>query len=75
MTVMLKAQDVQEAKTAYLAGVMWSLGKMLGGDNYPIPPYTEVFHKEEHMKKNDRRGTKQIVNDLVNRLKGGGAGG
>ena len=60
---------------AYLAGVMWSLGKMLGGDNYPIPPYTEVFHKDEHVKKADKRGTTQIVNDLVSKLKGGGTVG
>lgn len=62
-------ETLREAKTAYFASVLWSIGKMISVGDYPIPAYTEVFHPQPK----DTRTTETIVGGLISKLTGGEA--
>lgn len=55
---------MQEKQTAYLATTLWSIGKMFGGESYPIPEYTEYIG----IKNPDTRTAQDIVNGLIKKL-------
>lgn len=64
LSAMLKYQQ-QEAKwKEYCATVLWSVGKMLCSEEYPIPAYSDYINP----KPVDKRTSKDIVNSLIDRL-------
>lgn len=64
---MLHAQDVQSLQTEYIATVLWSIGRLIGGEDYPLPTYDDTMHP----KPQDKRTTEAIVGGLVQKLQKG----
>lgn len=64
---MLRYEQEREKDTEYIATILWSIGRLVGGNDYPMPSYEEV----KRPKKNDIRTKKEIVSDLITKLKGG----
>jgi len=52
----------------YTATILWSIGRMIGGKEYPMPSYNDFLHP----KPVDNRTTDDIVNGLINKLQQGG---
>lgn len=65
---MLKEEQHQEAWQEYTATMLWSIGKMFGKDEFPMPSYEEFLHPTVK----DTRTGQDIVGGLVNKLQGKG---
>lgn len=65
---MLQDEETETKRKEYVATVLWSIGRIAGGENYPIPEYSEFMHP----KPVDRRSEKEIRQSLINRLTGKG---
>lgn len=65
---MLRYEYEQTMWQEYTATVLWSLGKMLAREDYPLPSYDDFMHP----KPKDRRTTEQIVSGLTAKLLAGG---
>lgn len=63
---MLEHNDKQAFWREYMATVAWSVGRVLGGDSYAIPAYGDIMNPQSA----DTRNQDQIVNDLIQKLKG-----
>lgn len=61
---MMTYEDRKKADTEYLATVLWSIGRMLGGSNYEIPLYDDFIHP----KPQDDSSAHDIVERLRNKL-------
>lgn len=68
LEAMLRADDRRAMDTEYIATVLWSIGRILGGDDYSIPTYDEVMHPQAQ----DTRTAQQIVDGLRAKLLEGG---
>ena len=64
---MLRYEMERTRDTEYIATILWSIGRLVGGNDYPMPSYEDV----KHPKPNDIRTKKEIVNSLIDKLKGG----
>ena len=66
---MLQEEEHQEAWKEYTATILWSIGKMIGRDEYPMPSYEEFMHPTA----TDTRTGQDIIGGLVDKLldKGG----
>lgn len=51
----------------YMATVAYSIGRIEGGEKYPIPPYSDLTSD----KPQDERTGEEILDGLIDRLKGG----
>lgn len=51
-----------------MATVMWSIGRIMGGEEYSIPTYDEILHP----KPQDNRKSEAIIGGLIAKLKEGG---
>lgn len=60
----LRESAEEKKRDYYIASVLWSIGKMLGGDNYPFPDYTEYLNPSQK----DYRTADDIVSGLIDRL-------
>ena len=72
----LGEHERQEVWQEYTAAVLHSIGKItagLGGAEYPMPSYIELVHPEM-ISTDDRSGT-EIVEGIMNRLRGEGSDG
>jgi hypothetical protein len=67
----INEQARQEIWQEYMAAIAHSIGTIMskfGGAEYPMPTFNELMHPE--MNKEDTRSGTDIVNDLMNRLRG-----
>ena len=64
----MRASFEQSRDTEYIATILWSIGRLLGGDDYPMPSYDDF----RHPKPVDIRTKEQIVDNLINKLLQGG---
>ena len=69
LDALVMESERRQMDTEYIATILWSIGRMVGGDNYPMPTYDEYNHPQPV----DVRGTEQIVGGLISKLTGGGA--
>lgn len=67
MGAMFTEQLSQDRWREYCATVMWSIGRLLGGEEYPIPAYSEYLNP----KVQDNRTGAQIISGLREKLKQG----
>lgn len=65
---MLRERANQQKREEYLATILWSIGRMVGGDNYPFPVYSEYMNPTPA----DVRTGEEIKNSLIEKLKEGG---
>ena len=54
----------QQRDTEYIATILWSIGRIVGGETYPMPTYGDFIRP----KPNDNRNTEQIVSGLIDKL-------
>ena len=52
----------------YTATILWSIGRVLGGEQYPMPSYHDFTHPEQV----DTRAGKEIIDGLISKLRAGG---
>lgn len=64
---MLRYEMDHSRDTEYIATILWSIGRLVGGNDYPMPSYEDV----KHPKPSDNRTKDEIVNNLITKLKGG----
>lgn len=64
---MLRAENERRTDVEYIATVLWSIGRIVGGAEYPMPSYDDF----KHPKPQDNRTKEQIVENLITKLKGG----
>ena len=67
---MVRLDNENRADTEYIATVLWSIGRMLGREEYTIPAY----HDYKHPVPQDNRSAQAIMNGLQEKLRKGGAG-
>jgi len=60
----LKDEEEQRKKENYFASILWSIGKMIGGENYPFPVYDDYMHGI----KQDNRSSEDIISGLIDKL-------
>lgn len=65
---MYRVEQDKQRDTEYIATVLWSIGKLLGGNDYPMPEYSEFVNP----KPADNRTTEQITAGLIEKLQGKG---
>lgn len=69
LLAMIKLDNERRADAEYFHTVLWSIAKMLGGDNYTLPSYDEY----KHPAKPDNRSADDIMSKIKNKLAEGGA--
>lgn len=67
LNAMMTYEDRKTATNEYMATVLWSIGRMLGGDGYSLPTYDQFLHPKQE----DNRTKDQIVNGLIEKLRKG----
>ena len=60
----MREESRNDIKTEYFATVLWSIGRLVGGEEYPIPTWDEMLHP----KPKDTRSTAAIVGGLIQKL-------
>ena len=65
---MLQAEEDENKHKEYIATVLWSIGRIVGGENYPIPSYSDYIDP----KPVDNRSSQEIRNGLIAKLEGKG---
>lgn len=60
----LRESSEREKWEKYVASILWSIGKMLGGENYPFPVYTDYINGVVQ----DTRSSQDIVSGLIEKL-------
>lgn len=68
LDALFEESEQKRRDTEYIATILWSIGRMIGGDNYPMPTYDEYNNPQPV----DIRTSEQIVNGLVQKLQEGG---
>lgn len=66
---MFKLEQERRRDTEYMATILWSIGRILGSEDYPLPNYHDFINP----KMEDRRDGQTIVNSLIEKLREGGA--
>lgn len=66
---MLQAEEEENKHKEYIATVLWSIGRIVGGENYPIPNYSDYIDP----KPIDNRSSEEIRNGLIDKLERKGA--
>lgn len=61
---MLRYEMDQSRDTEYIATILWSIGRLIGGQDYPMPSYEDYMHQ----KPADNRTKQEIVDSLINKL-------
>lgn len=64
---MMLEDERRKQDTEYIATVLWSLGRMVGGSDYDLPSYDDYIHP----KPKDERTSQDIVSGLINKLEKG----
>ena len=64
---MLRYEAEQSRDVEYIATILWSIGRLVGGAEYPMPSYEDV----KKPKQSDTRTKQEIVDNLIMKLKGG----
>ena len=62
---MLKEETNQAMWQEYVATVLYSIGRMIGGESYPIMTYNELMHPQP---KDERTGG-EIISGLIDKLR------
>ncbi len=70
LVAMMIDDDRRKADTEYMATALWSIGRMLGGDQYNLPLYDDFIHPRP----TDDRTSHDIVNGLIDKLGKGDTG-
>lgn len=65
---MLRWHETRRHDVEYMATILWSIGRLIGGSEYPMPSYDDFIHP----KPVDSRNTGQIITGLIERLQQGG---
>ena len=65
LAAVLKADNEQRMWQEYVATVLYSVGRMIGGDNYPIMTFAELMHPQP---KDERTGG-EIISGLIDKLR------
>lgn len=68
LNAMMKEKEEEEKWREYCATAIWSVGRLLGGEGYPIPAYSDFIDP----KPQDMRSSEAIVTNLVDKLMKGG---
>ena len=61
---MFRAEIESHRDTEYIATVLWSIGRLIGGENYSIPTYEDVINP----KPVDNRSSGAIISGLIEKL-------
>ena len=64
MIAMLRERKRQADNTEYIATILWSIGRSIGGKDYPFPTYSEFMRPTP----SDSRTTEQIIGGLLDKL-------
>lgn len=67
---MLRERKRQSDYGEYVATILWSIGRLLGGEEYPMPSYSDFVHPAQK----DTRTACQIIGGLIEKLNAGGGG-
>ena len=67
LSAMLRYEAEKARDTEYIATILWSIGRLVGGTEYPMPGYEEFVRP----KPQDVRTKKEIVNNLIEKLRKG----
>jgi len=64
LVAVLREERERQKRQDYIATVLWSIGRLVGGDGYPMPEFSEYMEQ----RKKDIRSAETIVTGLIERL-------
>lgn len=60
-------QDAEQKRTVdYIASILWSIGRMVGGESYPFPDYSTYLSTKPQEEQN--QSADEIINGLIDQL-------
>ena len=65
LVAMMRYEAERQRDTEYMATILWTIGRMLGGEEYPMLSYGDMVHPQPK----DTRNAEEIVGGILSRLK------